>query len=130
MTPEQKIKHLVLVKLAERDHREPPEVTVANVDALYAEYDNIGEILEEIRQGEVETHLPVPYDRLMRYYEATPVAAKMPDGSWVGWMYWHGGGKHGVPQEIDWMDQAYDLNCVEEEKLVTVQTFTKVTPAD
>ena len=53
----------------------------------------------------------------------------MPDGSWVGWTYWYGGGKYGEPEAIDWMDDAYDLACTEEEKVVTVRTFTKQVPA-
>ena len=49
----------------------------------------------------------------------------MPDGSWVGWTYWYGGGKHAEPEVMDWMGEAYPLDCVEEEKMVTVRTFTK-----
>jgi len=75
-----------------------------------------------IREGEVETELPCPYSR---HYESKSVAAKMDDGSWVGWTYWYGGGKHGNPEEIEWIYDAYDLECVEEEKLVVVRTFTR-----
>lgn len=52
-------------------------------------------------------------------------AAKMPDGSWVGWTYWYGGGKHGEPEAIDWMEDAYNVEVVEEIKMVTVQTFSR-----
>ena len=58
-----------------------------------------------------------------RHYESKAVAMKFPDGSWVGWTYWYGGGKHGEPSSIEWMDDAYDVDCHEEEKMVVVQTF-------
>ena len=42
----------------------------------------------------------------------------------MGWLeLLHGGGKHGEPEAIDWMDEAYDLDVTEEEKLVVVKTF-------
>ena len=33
--------------------------------------------------------------------------------------------KHGNPEEIDWIQYAYDVDCVSEEKLVVVHTFSK-----
>jgi hypothetical protein len=123
MTPEQKIKHLILLRFAELD-RAPiaEEITADNIDRLYEETDEKWDAISEVREGEVETHLPGEYSR---HYESKQVAAKAPDGSWVGWTYWYGGGKHGEPESIDWMDEAYDVICVEEEKTVVVQTFAK-----
>lgn len=131
MTPEQKLKHAILIKAADFDNITlVGEVTAENVDRLYEQKDQNWELQDarnETRCGDVETDLPSQHSR---HYEAKEVAAKMPDGSWVGWTYWYGGGKHGEPEAIDWMDEAYDLTCVEEEKVVTVRTFTKVeTPA-
>lgn len=125
MTPEQKIKHLIIVRVAEYAEEPQPEVTNENVDDLYDELDEDSayEAKAEIRSGEVETGLP---SQSSRHYEAKEVAAKTHNGEWVGWTYWYGGGKHGEPEAIDWVDDAYDLNCVEEEKLVKVQTFTKI----
>lgn len=81
----------------------------------------------ECREGQAKTELPVQADyRLLRHYEAYSVAASMPDGSWVGWLYWHGGGKHGEPGGIDWVEDAYQLNVSEEERVVVVRTFTKL----
>lgn len=37
----------------------------------------------------------------------------------------YGGGKHGEPEAIDWIEHAYNLDCIEEEKLVVVRTFSK-----
>lgn len=97
------------------------KITAANVDAMYNElyaYD----IEFEFREGQVETQLECPGSR---QYESRSVAAKMLDGSWVGWTYWYGGGKHGDPDSISWMEDAYDLDVKEEEQLVVVQTFTR-----
>jgi hypothetical protein len=127
MTPEQKIKHAVLLRVV--GWKEEPlsvEVTDDNIDELYdnlVEADEHWDGVSDIRGGEVETNIPCEFSR---HYESESVAAKMPDGTYVGWTYWFGGGKHGCPQEIEWMSEAYDLECVEEQKLVTVQTFTKV----
>ncbi len=80
----------------------------------------------ECRQGTEETSLPVnAHFRILRHYEATSVAARMVDGSWVGWLYWHGGGKHGEPDALDWMGDAYHLDVTEEERVVTVRQFLK-----
>jgi len=73
--------------------------------------------------GQVQTNLPTPYSR---HYEAKSVAAQCRDGSWVGWTYWYGGGKYGNPQEIEWMRDAYDLTCTEQEKVIVERVFTKV----
>lgn len=127
MTPEQKIKWAILIQAAMWSKRDVPEVNTENVDALYdnlVEKDGHWDARNEIRSSGIETGLPCNYSR---HYESDAVAAQMPDGSWVGWTYWHGGGKHGEPDAIDWMDSAYDLNCTEEEKIVTVRTFTKTT---
>ena len=85
--------------------------------------DTLRDAVSDIRGGQVETGFACP---LSRHFEAKSVGAKLPDGSWVGWTYWYGGGKHSHPQEIEWMPEAYDLTCAEEQKLVTVQTFAKV----
>ena len=122
MTPEQKLKHAMLLWADVTE-----TITADNVDELFdselVEKDQHWDAKSEMRSGEVETGLPCDYSR---HYESKSVAAKMPDGSWVGWTYWYGGGKHGNPEEIDWMDDAYDLTCTEEEKVVTVRTFAKV----
>lgn len=70
-----------------------------------------------------ETNIDAPYSR---HYESRSVARKLSDGNWVGWTYWYGGGKYGDPESIDWIEDAYDLNCVEETKTVVVKTFTIV----
>jgi hypothetical protein len=59
-----------------------------------------------------------------RHYESKSVAKRLNNGKWVGYTYWFGGGKHGESEAIDWIDEAYFLNC--EEKMVMKNFFTKV----
>lgn len=126
MTPEQKLKWAVMAKYAEYCGTEAPGYPCANIDELYEAADDaddgcLQDTREEIREGQHETGL-VP--QFSRHYESKSVGMQMPDGSWVGWTYWYGGGKHGQPEAIDWMDEAYDLDCAEEEKVMVVRTFS------
>ena len=125
MTPVQKIKHLILLKQQswDDDFLKGVEITADNVDDLYDENNENYELQDaksEIRCSGTETELECDYSR---HYESYAVAAKYVDGSWVGWTYWYGGGKHGEPEAIDWMEGAYEVNCTEEEKMVVVRTF-------
>lgn len=124
MNAQQKLKHMILSVIAEWDGELLPEVTAENIDDLYdeAESDQVQDAKSEIRSGEIETGLPT---QSSRHYECEEVAAQAPDGSWVGWTHWHGGGKHGEPEAIDWMEHAYDLNVTEVEKMTIVRTFAK-----
>ena len=125
MTPEQKIKHLILLKASEWDGEELGEISAKNVDELYdrlVESDGHWDAKSEVRSGHVETDVKCEWSR---HYESKSVAAQMPDGSWVGWTYWYGGGKHGEPEAVEWMDSAYNLACEEKEQVVVVRIFTK-----
>lgn len=121
MTPKEKIENLVLARVGKWSEKSVDDLTDEDID----QYEQ--DAKSEIREGDVETDVPAPYSR---HYESKSVAAKTPDGSWVGWTYWFGGGKHGEPESIDWIDDAYDLNCVEEEKMVVARTFSKVAKKD
>lgn len=124
MTPEQKLKWAILQVIASWEKTEPVAINADNIDALYdaANPDYRQDARSEIRSSGTNTGLPCQDSR---HYEADAVAAMMPDGSWVGWTYWHGGGKYGEPEALDWMNYAYAVDCVEEQKMVTVRTFTK-----
>lgn len=134
MTPTQKIKKHLLLCLAKSDALQLPELATGDqVDLVYAQYgvshgDELHDISSGVRVGQVQTSLQ-PYicnTRLLRDYDADMVAAQMDDGSWVGWTYWHGGGRHGEPSAIPWMEDAIDLSCVETEKVIIERQFTKV----
>jgi hypothetical protein len=90
---------------------------------LYDELEDGGyEAMYEIRGGQFETTVACEWSR---HYESRSVGAALPDGSLVGWTYWYGGGKHGEPEAIDWMEDAYGL-VVEKEEMVVVKTYKKV----
>jgi len=126
MTPEQKIKWAILLKaLAWGGAPVPERVTTEDIDKLYSDLvaqDGHWDAKNEIRSGVRETGLPCDWSP---HYESKSVAAPMPDGSWVGWTYWYGGGKHGEPEAVDWMEDAYELDYSEEKKVVVVHSFTK-----
>jgi len=126
MTPEQKLKWAILTQFALWNNKLALEYPCENIDTLYeklTETDAYYDANNEIRSIGIETKIPSEYSR---YYESKSLAMKMPDNSWVGWTYWYGGGKHGEPEAIDWIEYAYDVNCQEEEKTLIVQTFTKL----
>jgi hypothetical protein len=127
MTPEQKIKSAILMRAVEAgDTLIGEPITAENVDDLYDENNGdyqLQDHVSEMREGEVETNIRREYSR---HFESKSVAAQASDGSWVGWTYWYGGGKHAEPEAIDWMSESYDLDCKEEEKMVIVRTFTKI----
>ena len=128
MTPEQMLMAIVVQRAIDDDfafEEKPASITAKNVEELYDELrddDAHWDYLSDLRGGEVETGLPCEWSR---HYESKSVAAKAPNGQWIGWVYWYGGGKHGEPDAIDWMSGAYLLDVKEEEKLVVVRTFAK-----
>lgn len=137
-TAEQKLKNHVLLRalsweegildrLKEWSAKPTPEGLETAYDRVVEVFpDTMQDARSECRGGTEETGLPAGADfRMLRNYEATSVAACMADGSWVGWLYWHGGGKHGEPDAIDWMEDAYHLDVTEEERVVVVRNFFK-----
>lgn len=124
LNPEYKIKQEIINLQLMWDDKEAVNLSSdEKVQDLWEEFDCLGDAESEIREGEVETNIPCDYSR---HYESKSVAMQCVDGSWVGWTYWYGGGKHGEPEAIDWMEDAYYLDCVEEQKMVTVRQFSKV----
>jgi hypothetical protein len=125
VTAEQKIKYQILLTAIEMGwiELELSHNDIDNIDEIYnCMGDGAYDAQNEFRGGQVETNIPCDYSR---HYESKSVASKLWDGTWVGWTFWYGGGKHSEPEAIDWMDEAYFLDCVEEEKLVVVRTFSK-----
>lgn len=126
MTPKQTVRFLILLRNAQWEQVElADDLTGEQVDELYdalVERDEHWDAKSDVRCGEVKTGIPAEHSR---HYESESVAAKDPNGKWVGWTYWFGGGKFGEPEAIEWIEDAYFLDCKEEEKVVTVRTFTK-----
>ena len=126
MKPEFKIKATILKQMLERGEPELSEkltkllpfYTESQVTAAWdAVEDWRGDYVQDFRGGDAETDLDCEWSR---HYESKGVAAEMWDGSWVGWTYWYGGGKHGEPEAIDWMEDAYEVEMREETQVVKV----------
>ena len=105
----------------------PEEITPENASelwdrfwGLYSNYSKQDQ-LEEFRESGEETDLPCEWSR---YYESYHVGRQLDDGTWVGWTYWYGGGKHAYPEEMPWLEDAVFLDVKEEEKMVVVKTFS------
>lgn len=68
----------------------------------------LDELMDEFRSSySHETGISSDYSR---HYESKSVAKEIAPGVWVGWTYWYGGGKHGEPFEVPWIDDAYLLD--------------------
>lgn len=105
-------------------HFDGPLNTEEEIERAYdytIDKDNYG-IKTEIKEWGFDTDLSTP---LSRHYECDAKAIKTEDG-WVGYNYWYGGGKHGAPESIDWISDAYYLNCEEKEVLTIQRTWSKV----
>jgi len=122
LTPKQRIQWLILLQSGQDELGTEP-TGQAIEEAYRQQEDTLQDCRNEVRCCGENTGIPERYSS--RHYESDEVAAQCPDGQWVGWTYWHGGGKHGEPEAIDWIGDAYEVIVTEEEKLVTVRTFAK-----
>ena len=128
LTPKQLIeKEILLNANGYGDVKFDGEITNDNIEELYdellVEEDLHWDYENEFRCSGEETN--VECSDWSRHYESKSVATKLSDGTWIGWTYWYGGGKHSEPSAIEWMEDAYLLDVTEEEKVVTVRTFKK-----
>lgn len=130
MTAEQAIKREVCLMVMDNKYASTPKQDIAekNVDEVYSSIDDsedsdtLHEMESEFRSSYThETGIECDYSH---HYESKSVACKLRDGRWVGWTYWYGGGKHGDPDAVGWMEDAYFLEAKEETKVVLV--FSRV----
>ncbi len=128
LTAEHRIKRHLLLEFLEATteddfERDCPMSTASQIEDRWNSFvaSNMHwDYMEDFRCSGAETNIEHEWDR---NYESKSVAAELSDGSWVGWTYWFGGGKHGDPESIPWMEEAYMVNMVEEVR--TVQVFSK-----
>lgn len=126
MTPQQKIKWKALIIDSGWTEESLPEITESNINELFDNAECLQDALEELRCNGEPTEIYNKEVRGSRHYEDEEVASKMPDGSWVGWTYWSGGGKHGEPSAMPWLENAYDLIVTEKEVKAIHRTFEKL----
>ena len=132
MTPQQKLKWEILSRFCELRGLVQPVYPLPNVDEMFDQLDDEGRLTdayEEVRGSGVETGLKCDLNNAARNYECKAVAIQMPDGTWVGWTYWYGGGKYGAPESVPWINDGYEVKCCEEEKVMVVQTFSRMLPS-
>lgn len=92
-------------------------------DAYCYTVDNDGYgIKETVRCEGLETNLPAPFSR---NYECEIRAIETDDG-WICYNFWHGGGKFGNEESIDFISDAFYATCQEKEVLTIERTWTKV----
>lgn len=102
------------------------EVSILTADDLFEKYETeLQDHIEEFRQNGIETGLSRS-EVFCRGYEDTQVAGQLYDGTWAGWTYYSGGGKHGYPSDVPWLEQAYPLDVVKEEVIKTVKREFKI----
>lgn len=85
------------------------DATADDVDELWdvmrADYpDTMQDAQNEMRCMGRKTGLATP---TARHLEVDAVAVLTPFNQWVGFNYWHGGGKHSGAEEIEWMKDSY-----------------------
>jgi hypothetical protein len=129
LTAAQKAKYLVLVDVNRlRDSELPPFTSGGDIDAHYQhEHENDDGYFQdgrnEARNGIEAPEIDTPSSN---HYEVDAHVGKLPDGSYVGWWFYYGGGKHGQPEyAIDWVSDAFDVHHKAEEITTTKHTFTK-----
>jgi hypothetical protein len=135
MNAEQSIKrHILMSMLTEEQMDNDDDLDLSTgdgVDAAYERAENYTglfadtEIIDEVNEFRCdgqETNLTC--EEYSRNYESEQVAAKLNDGSYVSWVYWTGGGKHGEPEEMAWMENAFFVDCEEKQEMVTTYNFS------
>lgn len=109
------------------------ELTLETAESIFMSPDEYlnGEDLEDIFSNfESELRhfgeeIDLPPKTWSRHYEVDCVAYQF-DDVWITWDYYYGGGKHGEPEQFDWIGKAEFLNLDEEKEVVTiVRTFSR-----
>ncbi len=128
MSVEQKIQRHILLSAIQNGHFEwEGELTTENISEVWSSFmdeDAYCDYVDEFRTNGEETGLPTQYSR---HYECEEVACQLSCGAWVGWTHWYGGGKHGEPGSIEWMSKAYEVDVIQETRIVNVFKKKEVT---
>lgn len=95
------------------------------VDELYNSYDRYDELADawcEVRYDGIDCNLPTITSS--RHYEVDAKAINI-DGKWVKFDFYYGGGKHGDPDEYNYIEDAVIVDCTQEEITVIKYTFSQ-----
>jgi hypothetical protein len=107
----------VLYGITNNYHYTPENVDEIYEDAIEFHSGAIQDGKEEVRNSGEDTGLDSKESS--RHYECDFHAIEV-CGKWIGFNYWHGGGKHGEPSAIDWISDAVFLDCKQEARVVNV----------
>ena len=137
LTPQDYINYFVLYNLLE------DEEGLSLKGNIVLDLDSATEITENLQEYVIGTEYPEDYfidelncfresgeecnlysNQSSRHYEEDYVVHQIED-KWIGWTYWHGGGKHGEPEAIDWMSDAEFVEVDSEEVVTVVQRVFK-----
>ena len=139
MTPEYVLKSAMLEELASCEELtsiiKGPFDTQEKIDTAFEAIEDadlndlVADAESELRDSYThKTDIPCEH---CRHYESMSVARKFSlswGDKWVGWTYWYGGGKHGEPESVEWMEDAYFVNVRGETRVVL--SFSKVEDKD
>lgn len=129
LTPTQLIKKAIvqrIIKYDKGDFGQPPIQTGDQIEAAYdlaVENDLHWDWRNEVRESGIETNLPA-YAFSSRDYEVE-IHAQLIDNQWVAYPFYSGGGRHGQPEAVEWMEDAFFVDCEEKQVTITQRTFTK-----
>lgn len=125
LTAQQLVKYCILKTDAEWQEVDlPSDLSGGEVDLLFESHVCLVDAINQTREGcGHDTKLPCESSR---HYESESVCGQAPNGQWVGWTYWYGGGKHGCPEDIEWIEDAYLLDVKETQKTITERTFSRL----
>ena len=118
-------RHILLSDMAD-GHVPVALIDSTEIDGQFEEAHDthdLSDYINEFRTSGIETGLPAPSSR---HYECEHVARCLIGGAWVGWLHWHGGGKHGEPEAMPWLDDATLLEVDEKPVLSVERTFRVV----
>jgi len=126
LTPHQLLKKKIVGRINSQNYNDfhEPIGTPEEIEAAYdlAVFKRIHwDFVEEVRDSGIKTDLPAPFNR---NYEID-IHAHFIDNQWVAFPYYYGGGKYGEPGAMPWMEESFFVDCKEEERVVTVRTFSK-----
>lgn len=130
MTPQDKLKWRILSAISHIDD-DPDTEFLEKFKALKLpeqldeawnlaqEWDGWQDLREDFRNQGTRTELQTPWSR---HYDCEMHVVQCPDGTWVAFPYWYGGGKHGEPQAIEWItaDEIREVSMREETRVVRV----------
>lgn len=128
LTPTQLIKKAIVQRINERnydDFRQPVE-TAEQIEAAFdlaVENDLHWDWENEVRESGIETELSA--DAFWSRHYEVEIRALLIDNQYVAYPFYYAGGKHGQPESVDWMKDAFFVDCEEKQVTITQKTFTK-----